>query len=355
MSSFGVTSIPLFHSCPEKPPFICGLAIASSQLHFLYLLLLLRRGISFSCPAFSYLEEQNNSTMQESYGQSCSSLQERDYIGLSEAASAIEMRSMKGTDSLLEDADLRLGLGLGLALGSSCIEGAGKQLGKEGLSEMSERPASNQRSGLKRGISEVVVSSSLQLGSQPVSDISTEDSATDDSPPSKDQIVGWPPVRLYRKQTLAKPVEMFVKVNMDGMTVGRKVDLSACKSYKGLLLALEEMFRPSQGGRESDIKHFLLSSEPDYVLTYEDKEGDWMLVGDVPWSMFTSTVRRLRITRGSEANGTVSSRSHTNFRSRGLNKQASRQNLFWVFMITSACWATPLSGAVSGGPNHGLL
>lgn len=21
----------------------------------------------------------------------------------------------------------------------------------------------------------------------------------------------------------------------------------------------------------------------EYVLTYEDKDGDWMLVGDVPW------------------------------------------------------------------------
>jgi hypothetical protein len=33
-------------------------------------------------------------------------------------------------------------------------------------------------------------------------------------------------------------------------------------------------------GRE---KHFLLSGGSDFVLTYEDKEGDWMLVGDVPW------------------------------------------------------------------------
>jgi hypothetical protein len=27
----------------------------------------------------------------------------------------------------------------------------------------------------------------------------------------------------------------------------------------------------------------LLDSSSDFVLTYEDKEGDWMLVGDVPW------------------------------------------------------------------------
>jgi len=39
------------------------------------------------------------------------------------------------------------------------------------------------------------------------------------------------------------------------------------------------------------------------VLTYEDKEGDWMLVGDVPWGMFLTSVKRLRIMRTSEANG----------------------------------------------------
>lgn len=27
----------------------------------------------------------------------------------------------------------------------------------------------------------------------------------------------------------------------------------------------------------------LLDGLSDLVLTYEDKEGDWMLVGDVPW------------------------------------------------------------------------
>lgn len=26
-----------------------------------------------------------------------------------------------------------------------------------------------------------------------------------------------------------------------------------------------------------------LDGSSEFVLTYEDKEGDWMLVGDVPW------------------------------------------------------------------------
>lgn len=32
----------------------------------------------------------------------------------------------------------------------------------------------------------------------------------------------------------------------------------------------------------------LLDGSSDFVLTYEDKEGDWMLVGDVPWEYVLS-------------------------------------------------------------------
>lgn len=33
----------------------------------------------------------------------------------------------------------------------------------------------------------------------------------------------------------------------------------------------------------------LLDSSSEFVLTYEDKEGDWMLVGDVPWGYATTS------------------------------------------------------------------
>ena len=61
------------------------------------------------------------------------------------------------------------------------------------------------------------------------------------------QVVGWPPVRYYRRHALTKPSEMFVKVNMDGIAVGRKVDLNAYSSYERLLQGLEEMFQPTAG------------------------------------------------------------------------------------------------------------
>lgn len=142
-----------------------------------------------------------------------------------------------------------------------------------------------------------------------------QESAVNDAPLPKSQVVGWPPIRSYRKNTLAahpKPAgdegQIFVKVNMDGVPIGRKVDLNAYTCYEGLLLALEEMFQPqgaSQGsiGRENDAKPLHLLNGSELVLTYEDKDGDWMLVGDVPWGMFVDTVRRLRIMRGSEATG----------------------------------------------------
>ena len=33
----------------------------------------------------------------------------------------------------------------------------------------------------------------------------------------------------------------------------------------------------------ADGQSKLLDGSSHFVLTYEDKEGDWMLVGDVPW------------------------------------------------------------------------
>ena len=58
---------------------------------------------------------------------------------------------------------------------------------------------------------------------------------------------------------------------------------------------------PGREISESKLKDLLHGSE--YVLTYEDKDGDWMLVGDVPWEMFMSSCKKLRIMKGSEARG----------------------------------------------------
>ncbi|KAH9312216.1 hypothetical protein KI387_027251, partial [Taxus chinensis] len=152
-------------------------------------------------------------------------------------------------------------------------------------------------------------------------------SAPTDAPVSKQQVVGWPPVRSFRCKTLAanpKATEegegkaganaLYVKVSMDGAPYLRKVDLKMYSRYQELSSALEKMFScftigqcgshgiPGRDGlSESKLMDLLHGSE--YVLTYEDKDGDWMLVGDVPWEMFVDSCKRLRIMKGSEAIG----------------------------------------------------
>ncbi|XP_048332301.2 auxin-responsive protein IAA9 [Ziziphus jujuba] len=154
-------------------------------------------------------------------------------------------------------------------------------------------------------------------------------SANDNSstPALKAQVVGWPPIRSFRKNSLATtskstdevdvkagPGAIFVKVSMDGAPYLRKVDLNNYSAYQELSSALEKMFSCFTIGQcgshgplgkeilsESKLKDLLHGSE--YVLTYEDKDGDWMLVGDVPWKMFIETCKRLRIMKGSDAIG----------------------------------------------------
>lgn len=70
------------------------------------------------------------------------------------------------------------------------------------------------------------------------------------------QVVGWPPIRSYRKNTLSanppknsndpegkqEPGCLYVKVSMDGAPYLRKVDLKTYCNYEELSSALEKMF-----------------------------------------------------------------------------------------------------------------
>jgi auxin-responsive protein IAA len=153
-------------------------------------------------------------------------------------------------------------------------------------------------------------------------------------------VVGWPPIRSFRKNLAStssasklsnsdlqnginknipndqNPVEtitkrgMFVKINMDGVPIGRKVDLNAYGSYEKLSTAVDLLFRDllaaqrdsgimNTGEEEKSISG-VLDGSGEYTLVYEDNEGDRMLVGDVPWHMFVSTVKRMRALKSSE-------------------------------------------------------
>ncbi|CAM8983617.1 unnamed protein product [Rhodiola kirilowii] len=153
-------------------------------------------------------------------------------------------------------------------------------------------PGTESQRGIKRSATELSVSNSAN-GTK----------SANAPPPSKSQIVGWPPVRSYWKNALnAKKNEIFVKVSMDGAPYLRKIDLKVCGGYAELLKALEAMFIINVG--EYSERQGYKGSE--YEPTYEDKDGDWMLVGDVPWEMFTSTCKRLRIMKGTEGGGLCS-------------------------------------------------
>ncbi|CAN1841245.1 Auxin-responsive protein IAA14 [Linum perenne] len=203
-------------------------------------------------------------------------------------------------------------------------------------------PPPPPKSSGKRGYSETVdLKLNLQSTLEEVDGGAKSESDDDRKPPAKyaydascrAQVVGWPPVRSYRKNVMAQTDNdvinggksssssnggncsvAFVKVSMDGAPYLRKVDLKMYSSYNQLSLSLANMFSSftsignigEEGGmidfmNERKVMDVLNSSE--YVPTYEDKDGDWMLVGDVPWQMFVNSCKRLRIMKGSEAIG----------------------------------------------------
>ncbi|KAL4204757.1 hypothetical protein AMTRI_Chr01g133660 [Amborella trichopoda] len=76
------------------------------------------------------------------------------------------------------------------------------------------------------------------------------------------------------------------KVLMQGIGVGRAVDLTKLNGYPDLIKELEERF---------DIKGELQSPNKKWEVVYMDDEGDMMLVGDDPWAEFCNMVRKIAI------------------------------------------------------------
>ncbi|KAG5565682.1 hypothetical protein RHGRI_001557 [Rhododendron griersonianum] len=72
---------------------------------------------------------------------------------------------------------------------------------------------------------------------------------------------------------------------MDGAPYLRKVDFKTCSNYIELSSVLEKMFSCFTFGISLSLPQKDLLHGSEYVLTYEDKEGDWMLVGDVSWEL----------------------------------------------------------------------
>ncbi|XP_022968137.1 auxin-responsive protein IAA32-like [Cucurbita maxima] len=88
----------------------------------------------------------------------------------------------------------------------------------------------------------------------------------------------------------------YVKVNMDGVIVGRKVCIFEHGYYSGLALQLEDMF-----GRQCEFGLKLFETESEFSLFYKDGDENWRSVSDIPWKQFVEGVTRLRIARKDEA------------------------------------------------------
>ncbi|XP_059446026.1 auxin response factor 1 [Corylus avellana] len=88
------------------------------------------------------------------------------------------------------------------------------------------------------------------------------------------------------QESQSRQIRSCTKVHMQGIAVGRAVDLTRFDQYEDLLRKLEEMF---------DIEGELCGSTKKWQVVYTDDEDDMMMVGDDPWLEFCSMVRKIFI------------------------------------------------------------
>ncbi|PSS26273.1 Auxin response factor like [Actinidia chinensis var. chinensis] len=93
------------------------------------------------------------------------------------------------------------------------------------------------------------------------------------------------PKETQSKQGCTTSTRTRTKVQMQGVAVGRAVDLIALEGYGPLIDELEKMF---------EIKGELHLRNK-WRVVYTDDEGDMMLVGDDPWPEFCKMVRKIFI------------------------------------------------------------
>uniref|UniRef100_A0A5B6Z9K6 Auxin response factor n=1 Tax=Davidia involucrata TaxID=16924 RepID=A0A5B6Z9K6_DAVIN len=94
------------------------------------------------------------------------------------------------------------------------------------------------------------------------------------------------PKDTQSKQGCTSSTRTRTKVQMQGVAVGRAVDLTALDGYDELIIELEKMF---------EIKGEVHPRNNKWKVVYTDDEGDMMLVGDDPWPEFVKMVRKIYI------------------------------------------------------------
>ncbi|KAL9360095.1 hypothetical protein Peur_048218 [Populus x canadensis] len=96
------------------------------------------------------------------------------------------------------------------------------------------------------------------------------------------------------KQGSTTSMRTRTKVQMQGIAVGRALDLTVLKGYRDLIYELEKMFEI-----EGE-----LSTPKKWAVVFTDDEGDMMLVGDDPWPEFCKMVKKIFIYSSDEVKKT---------------------------------------------------
>ncbi|XP_039026108.1 auxin response factor 1-like isoform X1 [Hibiscus syriacus] len=120
--------------------------------------------------------------------------------------------------------------------------------------------------------------------------VANSDQQSDPTNPNRSDLhsISCEPEKCLRspQESQSKQIRSCTKVHMQGMAVGRAVDLTRFDCYEDLLRKLEDMF---------DIKGQLCGSAKNWQVVYTDDEDDMMMVGDDPWNEFCSMVRKIFI------------------------------------------------------------
>ncbi|KAL9320492.1 hypothetical protein ACSQ67_012331 [Phaseolus vulgaris] len=100
------------------------------------------------------------------------------------------------------------------------------------------------------------------------------------------------PSERHAKQATVPSTRTRTKVQMQGVAVGRAVDLTVIKDYEALIDELEKIF---------DIKGEL-RMQTKWAITFTDDENDMMLAGDDPWPEFCCMAKRIFICSREDVN-----------------------------------------------------
>ncbi|KAJ6434928.1 hypothetical protein OIU84_000216 [Salix udensis] len=104
----------------------------------------------------------------------------------------------------------------------------------------------------------------------------------------ENQVVGWPPIKSWRKKMLHHQHQGVHVVNRNLQNGNLESRKWCWIKHQTLTNSLISKFAKCQN-LEKDAAHF--------TLTYQNRDGDWLIAGDVPWQTFTESVQRLEIVR----------------------------------------------------------